>query len=55
MFGYIEVYANVVHLIYIGKNCVVHSNRSNHTYLNPLPDSLIRSVWYIFADGSDEE
>ncbi len=41
--------------IHLKKNSVVHSDRSNHVYLNPLSDSRIRSPWCGFSTGSDEE
>ena len=37
------------------KISVVHSDRPNRAYLNPLPDSRIRTPWRGFAAGSDEE
>jgi hypothetical protein len=37
---------------------VVHSDRANHVYLNPLSDSRIRVIirprWCVFATGGDE-
>ena len=40
---------------HLKKISVVHSDRPNRAYLNPLPDSRIRPPWCGFAAGSDEE
>jgi hypothetical protein len=34
---------------------MVHSDRTNHSYLNPLTDSRISPSWYGFVGENDEE
>ena len=41
--------------IHLKKFSVVHSDRTNRSYLNPLPDSRIRSPLCGFDSGNDEE
>jgi hypothetical protein len=41
--------------IHLKKFSVVHSDRTNRSYLNPLTDSLVSPLWCGFVTGNDEE
>jgi hypothetical protein len=40
---------------HLKKISVVHSDRTNRSYLNPLSDVRISPPWCDFATGNDEE